>query len=90
VDILDDDTVELIAHSSFMSVLVPTAMIICVGSFQVDAIIIRNSLTMSVFPIGEKYRGYFDRDFRHGQGICVYKNKSRYAGEWYRGVHEGV
>jgi hypothetical protein len=33
---------------------------------------------------GEKYKGYFDRNFRHGKGVCSYRNGARYAGEWYR------
>jgi hypothetical protein len=37
---------------------------------------------------GEKYKGYFDRNTRHGRGACAYPNGSRYFGQWFRGVHE--
>lgn len=45
----------------------------------------------------EKYKGYFDRNARHGRGACCYtyhdpQSPARtavYLGGWYRGVHEG-
>jgi len=37
---------------------------------------------------GEKYKGHFDRNARHGRGACAYPSGARYFGMWYRGAHE--
>lgn len=39
---------------------------------------------------GEKYKGHFDRNTRHGRGACAYPNGSRYFGMWYRGAHQVI
>lgn len=45
-------------------------------------------LGILVTASGEKYKGNFDRNARHGKGACAYPNGSRYFGMWYRGVHQ--
>lgn len=45
-------------------------------------------LGVLVTTSGEKYKGYFDRNARHGRGACAYPNGSRYFGMWYRNVHQ--
>ena len=47
-----------------------------------------HSVSLSL-PLTPRYKGYFDKNFRHGTGVCSYRNKSKYAGEWYRGVPQG-
>ena len=47
-----------------------------------------HGLGVLVTSTGEKYKGFFDRNARHGRGACAYPNGSRYFGMWYRGVHE--
>jgi hypothetical protein len=45
-------------------------------------------LGVLVTTTGEKYKGHFDRNARHGRGACAYPNGSRYFGMWYRNVHQ--
>lgn len=41
------------------------------------------------FPGGERYRGAWRANLRHGKGCLTYRNGAKYEGDWHEGLRHG-